>query len=124
MATVPSPARPFIICNYVFAAFSLLLLLTVLLAFILSLTLPDLERPMTRPLAVKFVIVIVFLAVVTAAYFFAGRGLANRSELGYTLHIIGSFLAALSCIGIIYTIVSLSMTGHPAFRRHLFGMHE
>jgi hypothetical protein len=65
-------------------------------------------------------IMLPFLASGVAA-FLGGLGLLKRARWGYYAHIVASILAALSCLGIVYTVISLVFAFKPEFKAEFFG---
>jgi hypothetical protein len=61
-------------------------------------------------------VIIVPCVIGCGIYLVAGIGLLKRRNYGYYFHIVGSILAAFSCIGIIYTVVALIFAFKPEFR--------
>jgi hypothetical protein len=53
-------------------------------------------------------------------YVLAGFGLLRRAAWGYYLHFIGAALAALTCIGLIYTVLAIVVATQPDFRQAFF----
>lgn len=53
-------------------------------------------------------------------FLLAGLGLVRRRTWGYVLHIIGAVLAALTCVGIIYTVFALIHAFRPEFSTAFF----
>jgi hypothetical protein len=53
-------------------------------------------------------------------YFVAGFGLLHRKAWGYYFHLAGAGFAALSCIGIIYTVFAIVFALRPGFSAALF----
>jgi hypothetical protein len=53
-------------------------------------------------------------------YSLAGFGLLRRRAWGYYFHLAGAVLAALTCIGVIYTIVAFVFASRPEFSASFF----
>lgn len=55
------------------------------------------------------------------AYAVAAVALLKRYRWGYYAHIVASVVAALSCLGIVYTVLGLVFAFNPAFKADLLG---
>ena len=58
--------------------------------------------------------------VVAPLYAFAAFGMLKRRRWSYYVHLVGACLAALSCLGLAYTIPALIMAQRPTFRAEFF----
>jgi hypothetical protein len=59
-------------------------------------------------------------AVGAPLYAFAAFGMLKRRRWAYYVHLVGACLAAVSCIGLAYTIPALIMAQRPTFRAEFF----
>lgn len=55
-------------------------------------------------------------AIGLIVYTVAGIGLLKRRSWGYYCHLAGAALAALSCVGVVYTIVAIVFAMQPEFK--------
>jgi hypothetical protein len=53
-------------------------------------------------------------------YFIAGLGLSKRRSWGYYFHLAGAVLTALSCLGIVYTVLAFVFALKPEFQEAFF----
>ena len=102
--------------NFVFAALALFGMLTVIPIMIYGIFFSGDPKDEMIQGAVGCIMLLMPLFIGFVIYLLSGIGLVKRRVWGYYMHVIGSFLALFSCIGMIYTIISLIFAFRPEFR--------
>ncbi|MBI2335834.1 MAG: hypothetical protein HYU97_03615 [Deltaproteobacteria bacterium] len=103
----------------VFTVIDFLFALPLLLCTLMALIVPFTEevRP-DQKLAgiITLSIIIIPSFLMGISFLFGSIGLAKRRMWGYYAHIVASFIIALTCIGIVYTIFTIKFFFNPKFR--------